>query len=64
MSTKSLRLNFSAPDFLEKLKVRETSSVEVLVKTYTKQLTNAAYGLGFTDSDATELPSSPLSSPV
>ena len=55
MTTKILKLNFRSPDFLEKLRARETSSVEALVKTYTRQLTNAAYGLGFNDSDAAEL---------
>lgn len=49
------KFDFKSADFLEKLKKREHQAVEAIVKSYTLQLSNAAYGLGFDGSDATEL---------
>jgi len=55
MSVQSEKINFSSAEFLKSLQSRENSSVEKLVKKYTKQLVNAAYGLGFNESDGAEL---------
>lgn len=55
MTANVKKLNFSSSIFIEKIKKRETSSIESLVKSYTKQLMNAAFGLGLSESDADEL---------
>jgi RNA polymerase sigma-70 factor, ECF subfamily len=46
---------FNSLDFINKLIERDESSVELIVQHYTNQLTNAAYGMGLSNSDADEL---------
>ena len=47
--------NFSSPEFIDKLRSRDHVCVDAIVRAYTNQLINAAFGLGFTDSDAQEV---------
>lgn len=47
--------NFSSPEFLEKLQSQDHQAIEQLVSAYTTHLVNAAFGMGFGESDASEL---------
>lgn len=55
MSEAARSPNLSSPEFLSRLRQREASAIEVLVRTYTGQLFRAALGLGFDESTADEI---------
>lgn len=48
-------VHFSSPQFLEKIKNRDTEAISSLVKTYTEPLFRASLGLGFDQQNSEEL---------
>lgn len=55
MSKTEIKTNFSSPEFLDRLRTRESQAVTEVVHAYSKQLIRAAFGLGFTNDAAKEL---------
>lgn len=55
MARTSLNPSFSSPEFLGKLRARETSAIEQVVRAYTEHLYRAAIGMGFDQLNAREL---------
>ncbi len=51
----SSKPNFSDPAFINKLITQDHHAIELLIKTYTSHLFNAAKGMGLEDTQATEL---------